>query len=156
MTYPIRVRTSALIIKNNNVLLVEFNDENGLHYNLPGGGVEQGETLIEAVKREALEEASVQINVGQVAFLYEYAPFKNKEKYGTVHSLTTIFECELKDGETPCISDNPDENQTGVKWIPLDELQNIVLYPNIRSEIQTYINNKRNIKLIEEQQLEGY
>ncbi|MGE1027498.1 NUDIX domain-containing protein [Bacillus sp. GMs2/2] len=135
MTYPIRVRTSALIIKNNNVLLVEFNDENGLHYNLPGGGVEQGETLIEAVKREALKEASVQINVGQVAFLYEY---------------------ELKDGETPCISDNPDENQTGVKWIPLDELQNIVLYPNIRSEIQTYINNKRNIKLIEEQQLEGY
>ncbi|MEH7459767.1 hypothetical protein V7183_21920 [Bacillus sp. JJ1127] len=92
----------------------------------------------------------------QVAFLYEYAPFKNKEKYGTVHSLTMIFECELKEGETSCISDNPDENQTGVKWIPLDELQNIGLYPNIRGEIQTYINNKRNIKPIEEQQLEGY
>ncbi|MCU5431305.1 NUDIX domain-containing protein [Bacillus cereus] len=139
MTYPIRVRTSALIIKNNNLLLVEFNDENGLHYNLPGGGVEQGETLIEAVRREALEEASVLIDVGQVAFLYEYAPFKNKEKYGTVHSLTTIFECELKEGEIPCLSDNPDKNQTGVKWMPLDELQNIVLYPNLRSEIQTYI-----------------
>ncbi|MFY0166638.1 NUDIX domain-containing protein [Bacillus anthracis] len=156
MTYPIRVRTSALIIKNNNLLLVEFNDENGLHYNLPGGGVEQGETLMEAVRREALEEASVLIDVGQVAFLYEYAPFKNKEKYGTVHSLTTIFECELKKGETPYLSDNPDENQTGVKWIPLDELQNIVLYPNLRSEIHTYINNKRNIELMEEQQLDGY
>ncbi len=156
VSYPIRVRTSALIIKNNKLLLVELNDGNGLHYNLPGGGVEQGETLVEAVRREALEEASIQIDVGKVAFLYEYAPFKNKEKYGTVHSLTTIFECELKGGETPCLSDNPDENQIGVKWIPLDELQNIVLYPNLRSEIQTYINNKRNIELMEEQQLEGY
>ncbi len=45
MTYPIRVRTSALIIKNSNLLLVEFNDENGLHYNLPDGDVEKGESL---------------------------------------------------------------------------------------------------------------
>lgn len=122
MTYPIRVRTRALIIKNSNLLLVEFNDENGLHYNLPDGDVEKGESLIEAVRREELEEASVLINVGQVAFLYEYGPFKNKEKYGTVHSLTTIFEYELKEGETHCLSDNPNENQTGVKWMPLDEL----------------------------------
>ncbi|MGG3805145.1 NUDIX domain-containing protein [Metabacillus fastidiosus] len=63
MTYPIRVRTSALIIQDNKVLLVEFKDENGLHYNLPGGGVESGETLVESVKREALEEASVHIEV---------------------------------------------------------------------------------------------
>ena len=41
MTYPIRVRASALIIQNDAILLVEFDDENGLHYNLPGGGVER-------------------------------------------------------------------------------------------------------------------
>lgn len=86
MTYPIRVRASALIIQNNSLLLVEFDDENGLHYNLPGGGVEKGETLIEAVKREAKEEASVEIEVGNVAFLYEYAPQTVNAKYGSVHS----------------------------------------------------------------------
>ncbi|MGH0613019.1 hypothetical protein [Bacillus cereus] len=48
MKYLIRARTSALIIKNNNVLLIEFNDENGLHYNLPGGGG--------GIRRNLLEE----------------------------------------------------------------------------------------------------
>lgn len=156
MTYPIRVRASALIVQNNAILLVEFNDENGLHYNLPGGGIETGETLIEAVKREAREEASVEIEVGDVAFLYEYAPFKNADKYGTVHSLTTIFECTLKEDEEPRISPTPDPNQTGVKWIPLNELSQVILYPNIREEIIAYVQKRRTIKLIEEQQLKDY
>mgnify|MGYP003462358368 FL=1 len=153
MTYPIRVRASALIVQNDAILLVEFDDENGLHYNLPGGGVEKGETLIDAVKREAREEACVDINVGDVAFLYEYAPFKNKNKYGSIHSLTTIFDCTLKEDANPSISLTPDPNQTGVKWIPLTELSQIVLYPNIREEIVAYVQKRRAIKLIEEQQL---
>ena len=156
MTYPIRVRASALIIKNDAVLLVEFDDENGLHYNLPGGGVETGETLIEALKREAREEASVDMEVGEVAFIYEYAPFKNMDKYGSIHSLTTIFDCALKEGAEPSISLTPDPNQTGVKWIPLNELSQVVLYPNIREEIVAYVQKRTTIKLIEEQQLKEY
>lgn len=32
----VRIRCTALIIENNSVLLVEY-DDNGIHYNLPGG-----------------------------------------------------------------------------------------------------------------------
>ena len=156
MTYPIRVRASALIIQNNSILLVEFNDENGLHYNLPGGGVEEGETLIEAAKREAKEEASVEIEVGNIAFLYEYAPHTVHAQYGSVHSLTTIFDCSIKQDEVPRLPLQGDENQTGVKWISLDQLHNIILYPNLCKEIRNYVKNKRNIALIEEQYLEDY
>ena len=156
MTYPIRVRASALIIQNDAILLVEFRDENGLHYNLPGGGVEANESLIEAVKREAKEEASVEIEVGDVAFLYEYAPFKNMNKYGSIHSLTTIFDCTLKEDATPSISLTPDPNQTDVRWVPLNELSQIVLYPNIREEIVVYVKKRRTIKLIGEQKLKEY
>lgn len=53
MTYHIRVRAGAVIIENDSILLIEFNDKNGLHYNFPAGGVEPNETVIEAVKREA-------------------------------------------------------------------------------------------------------
>lgn len=38
MTYHIRVRPTALVFQNEHVLLVEYVDENGLHYNLPGAG----------------------------------------------------------------------------------------------------------------------
>ncbi|MED4072251.1 NUDIX domain-containing protein [Priestia endophytica] len=154
--YSIRVRGSALIIKNEAVLLVEFHDENGLHYNLPGGGVEQGESLLQTVKREAREEASVDIEIGEIAFLYEYAPHLNNDKYGSVHSLTTIFDCSLREGETPEMPEERDQNQTGVKWVPLDELHTIVLYPNLREEISAYYKKKHSIPLLEEQFLKSY
>ncbi|RAS73097.1 NUDIX domain-containing protein [Priestia endophytica] len=154
--YPIRVRGSALIIENEAVLLVEFHDENGLHYNLPGGGVEHGESLLQTVKREAREEASVDIEVGEVAFLYEYVPHLNHDKYGSVHSLTTIFDCSLREGENPKVPEERDQNQTGVKWVPLDELHTIVLYPNLREEILAYYKKKHSIPLLEEQFLKSY
>lgn len=154
--YPIRLRSSALIIQDHAVLLIEFNDENGLHYNLPGGGVEAGETLIQAVEREAKEEASVNLEVGEVAFIYEYAPHLNEMKYGGVHSVTTIFECRVKEGEVPQMPNVPDKNQTGVKWISLDDLHKIILYPNIREQIIKYSKNKQKIRFLEEQQLAPY
>ncbi|MGM9949465.1 MAG: NUDIX domain-containing protein [Lysinibacillus sp.] len=156
MTYPIRLRTSALIIEQGAVLLIEFNDENGVHYNLPGGGVEAGESLIQAVKREALEEASVKVEVGQVAFIYEYAPHLTQARYGPVHSLTTIFACTLQKGEAPRMPEKPDQNQTGVKWIPLDLLNQVVLYPNIRGQIIAYSKHKQTIGLLEEHELVPY
>ena len=53
----VRVSARALIVEEGCVLLVEFDDETGLHYNLPGGGTRPGESVIEALKREAREEA---------------------------------------------------------------------------------------------------
>nr|WP_326116511.1 NUDIX domain-containing protein [Paenibacillus alginolyticus] len=70
----IRLRACALIIKDGAVLLIEYKNDNsdGVHYNLPAGGVEPGETFVEAVKREAKEEACIDVEVGPVAFVYEY------------------------------------------------------------------------------------
>ncbi|GED16910.1 NUDIX domain-containing protein [Aneurinibacillus migulanus] len=156
MDSHIRVRAGAIIIENQSILLVEFNNENGLHYNLPGGGVEPNETVIEAVRRESKEEASIDVEVGPLAFVYEYAPHLNSNKYGSTHSLGLMFECQIKDGFTPSLPNNPDPNQTDVKWIPLSKLQHIDLYPNIRDQIVNYAEIKKNIDLIEEHTLEEY
>ncbi|MGG0719205.1 NUDIX domain-containing protein [Robertmurraya massiliosenegalensis] len=156
MPYHIRVRACALIIENNSILLVEFNDHRGIHYNLPAGGVEPNESIIEAVKREAKEEASIDVEVGPLAMVYEYAPHLNEQKYGSVQSLQLMFECKIKDGSTPQMPANPDPNQTGVKWISLDDLHSIELYPNIREHIIHYSKTKETINYIEEQNLEQY
>lgn len=156
MSYHIRVRAGAVIIQDNSILLIEFNDENGLHYNLPSGGVEPNETIIEAVRREAWEEASIEVEVGSLAFVYEYAPHLNYNKFGETHSLSLMFECRLKEGSSPSFPNNPDPNQTGVRWVNLSDLGNIILYPNIKEHIMNYIENKRNIDIIEEHLLEEY
>lgn len=156
MAYHIRVRACALILENDSILLVEFKDENGLHYNLPAGGVEPNESVVEAVRREAKEEASIEVEVGPLAFVYEYAPHLNLNKYGETHSLGLMFECKIKDGFIPKLPNNPDPNQTDVKWIKLTQLNDIVLYPNIKEQIIKYAKSKKNIELIEEYTLEEY
>ncbi|KOO44256.1 NUDIX domain-containing protein [Priestia koreensis] len=154
--YPIRVRSSALIIENESILLVEFHDENGLHYNLPGGGVEPFETVMEAAKREAKEEASIDVDVTSLAFVYEYAPQHAEARYGETHSLTLFFDCKRKGGGTPKMSPSPDPNQTDVKWIPLDQLDQVVLYPNIHEHIKSYVRLSAPLSFIEEEKLPVY
>jgi len=67
-----------------------------------------------------------------------------------------MFECKIKDGFIPKLPNNPDPNQTYIKWIKLTELNDLVLYPNIKERIIKYAKNKKNIELIEEFILEEY
>jgi 8-oxo-dGTP diphosphatase len=87
MGYPIRVRACSLIIENEQILLVKFQSEEGVHYNLPAGGVEKGESVIEAVRREAKEEAGIDVEVGELAFVFEYAPHLLNEPETNIHGL---------------------------------------------------------------------
>ncbi|MCM3730363.1 NUDIX domain-containing protein [Fictibacillus nanhaiensis] len=154
MSYHIRVRAGAVIIDNNKILLTEYNDpKRGVVYDLPAGGIEPNESIVEAVIREAKEEASIDIEVGPLAFVYEYAPHLNSEKFGNTHTLVMMFDCTLKRGSIPKLPLKPDPNQTGVKWFPISELENVQLYANIGKQIKDYTLKKRNIELLEEHKL---
>ncbi|QGQ99063.1 NUDIX domain-containing protein [Paenibacillus psychroresistens] len=151
----VRIRCTGLIVENNSILLVEY-DDNGIHYNLPGGGLELGETILEGVAREVFEETTAEVEVGPLALIYELAPHKQSGDYNPIekHSLHLIFECSLKNNSKPQLPQNPDLNQSDVKWIPLEELNSILLIPNINQQIINYIKNKRNIDFIEDYQLD--
>lgn len=147
----VRIRCTALIIEKDSILLVEYDDK-GIHYNLPGGGLEPGETILEGVAREVLEETSAEVAVGPLALIYEFAPHKQSGNYDVngKHGLHLIFECKLKNNSRPRLPEQPDLHQTAVKWVPLKELDSILLIPNISKQIKDYINNKRNVELIED------
>ncbi|MFD1736431.1 NUDIX domain-containing protein [Bacillus salitolerans] len=140
--YNTRIRAGCVIIQNNAILLVEFHDESGLHYNLPAGGVNDYEEIKSAAKREVKEETSIDVEVGELAFTYEFLDTVNKK-----HSLGLFFDCKVTGG-TASLPTNPDPNQTGVKWISIDELDSIVLYPNIKKEIREFAEHKVTIPLL--------
>ncbi|WP_314586028.1 GNAT family N-acetyltransferase [Paenibacillus terrigena] len=157
MSYPIRVRATALVIEQDSILLVEYRDEEGVHYNLPGGGVELGESVTAGVHRELMEETMLEATVGPIAFVYEYAPHLNVvDSVSDIHTLYLVFECTPIEGSRPRFPDRPDGDQSGVRWIPLAELDGIILYPNIKPHIKQFVSNRRTIELIEDHHLEPY
>ncbi|WP_043932398.1 NUDIX hydrolase [Bacillus sp. EB01] len=58
-----RNRGSAILVKDNQVVLIKRVRGELTYFVFPGGGIEEGETPEEATKREALEELGVNIEV---------------------------------------------------------------------------------------------
>lgn len=139
----IRVGAKAVIIENESILLIEYRDENGLHYNLPGGGVEPGESVKDAVKREAMEEAAIDVEVGELLSAIEYEPQRNDYWAGDGHSIYFIFECKRNPNTIPVLPDNPDPHQTGVRWIKISNLKKIELLPHISEQLIEYYQTNR-------------
>jgi ADP-ribose pyrophosphatase YjhB (NUDIX family) len=71
-TRSIRVAANAVIVRDGRVLLVEFSGgTKRAHFNFPGGGVELGETLEEAVRREVREETCLDVSVVRLLLIVE-------------------------------------------------------------------------------------
>jgi 8-oxo-dGTP diphosphatase len=63
-----RVAVSALIFENGRVLLAHRRDIDW--WNLPGGGMESGETVDEALRREVYEETGLEVEIEQLVGVY--------------------------------------------------------------------------------------
>lgn len=83
-----RVAVSALIFDGDGrVLLAHRRDIDW--WNLPNGGVETGETVEEALRREAMEELGVEVEVGQLVGVYS-KPLKDE--------IVLSFRCRIVRG----------------------------------------------------------
>ncbi len=63
-----RIAVSALIFDGEHILLALRRDIEW--WNLPGGGMEDGETVDEALRREVSEETGLEVEVGQLVGVY--------------------------------------------------------------------------------------
>lgn len=60
-----RVSSRAIIFLEGKILLIHRKRDGKEYWVTPGGGVEEGETLEEAVKREVREEIGIDVEVGR-------------------------------------------------------------------------------------------
>jgi len=138
-----RVGARAVVIHDGKILLNEFG--NGLYYNLPGGGVDEGETIKDAARREVAEETGIDVEVGDMLYVLEYEPVHCKNLYGQTPQISIVFECSVK-GDTSIkpatIPDySPDDPTITSKavWMPIENLENIEYVPYIHYSLMTYI-----------------
>lgn len=130
-----RLTVRAAIMRDDNLLLVEIDDETGLHYNLPGGGVEPGETIEQALHREMLEETTARITMQDLLLVWEYHPTSADNRYGTQAVLALIFRCHLHADDDPQLPTLPDPNHKAVRWFALADLTEIALIPPVQMEL---------------------
>ncbi|HRW58911.1 MAG TPA: NUDIX hydrolase [Chlamydiales bacterium] len=82
------------VIKNNQILLIKRRDVPV--WVLPGGGIEEGETLDEAIIREVQEETGLKVKISHK--IGEYTPTNKLTKYTHLYACTPI-EGELSTGD---------------------------------------------------------
>ncbi|RJP26365.1 MAG: NUDIX hydrolase [Candidatus Omnitrophota bacterium] len=127
----IRNRVAVVIVENENILLVQHEKYGRTYWLIPGGGVEFGETLIEAGKRELKEEAGLEIEVGQFLFISESIPPDHHR-----HVINYFFEGKIIGGELKVGRDNVLRD---VQWLPIREIPNLEMYPNTKRELLDFI-----------------
>lgn len=142
MSYHIRVSARGIVIKDNKILLNEFGG--GQYYNIPGGGVEPGETVRQAVVRELFEETGLHITVGDLIYVLEYEPHKCSFSYGKTPHISMVFRCYAEDTQIkkPTIPDQDPDNpdiSCEAKWIEIDRLKDIEYVPYIHDQLMEYI-----------------
>ncbi|MBO0844631.1 MAG: NUDIX domain-containing protein [Nocardioides sp.] len=127
----IRVATKAIIIRDDALLVTVNSGDFETFYLCPGGGQEHGEDAHQALRRECLEEIDCQVVVGDLAFVRDYigADHEFAEQDGWVHQQEVYFFCTLEADAEPGLGAVVDTWQTGVAWLPLDELVDQPLWP---------------------------
>lgn len=135
MDYHKNIRLSArgVVVRDEQILMVQYIDENGLHYNIPGGGVRFGEAMRDTVRREVKEETMLDVTVGDLLFTYEH--IQPEEHINQWHTVNFFFHCEPVDGSEAKFPANPDPDETAVIWMPFEEFRECLLYPMVNDQI---------------------
>jgi 8-oxo-dGTP diphosphatase len=94
---------------------------------LPGGGVQFGETLEEALVRELREEACVDIKVGNLAFVTDAI-----SREGERHLVQVSFQAEIVDGDVLL---GTDERVVEVKFLGIAEIETLNIHPPMNTEL---------------------
>jgi ADP-ribose pyrophosphatase YjhB (NUDIX family) len=129
----VRVAAKAVIMKGDALLVVEYEDDKGPWYILPGGKVEPGETLTQALRRECIEELETEVEVGDVWFIREYIADNHEffaEWTAGVHHLDLVFRCELVDPNyDPALVRPTGRLEKSAQWIELARLRTLRFHP---------------------------
>jgi len=128
----IRNSAKAIIIRNSELLAIKNRSDGADWYILPGGGQNHSESLIETLKRECFEEASIDVEVGDILFVRDYIAGNHEfaAQDGDAHQVEFMFQCTIASDARPELGMDADQWQVGVQWLPLSRLSEFDLYPS--------------------------
>ena len=115
MIWKPNVTVAAVVQRDGKFLLVEEETDVGLAFNQPAGHLECGESLVEAVVREALEETAYHFVPTHLVGIYNWRHPSKDLTY-----LRFAFGGELRGFEAERVLD---EGIVAARWLTLDEVK---------------------------------
>ncbi len=125
----------AVIVKEGKILLTQNRDKTGNFYLLPGGGQKFGETLLQAMQREVLEETGWIVEPGELILVRDYIGSNHEfaRWEADAHQTELIFRAvPVRHVKQALV---PDAWQTGIEWVDIGNLGDVRIYPSVLKEI---------------------
>ena len=126
-----RIRVSAILRWNGRMLLCRHEKPGKEYWLLPGGGVNSGESLVDALHRELGEEIGIDEELpveGPVAIVDSIAPARS---FAAKHVVHIIFAGDLGGRSLEAVQ-SQDAAVRGHSLFTVDELDGVVLHPPIQ------------------------
>ncbi len=124
----IKIRAAVILEQQGEILLAKHKRGTLEYWVLPGGTVEEGETVSRAGVREIREETGLAVEIVKLAFVSEVigAP-------GGKHIIDFFFKGSIISGE---LKKGKDRRLEEIRFIPLSALSSLRFYPCIASELK--------------------
>jgi 8-oxo-dGTP diphosphatase len=114
-----QVAVGAVIVEDGALLMVQRARDPGRGlWSIPGGRVEHGEYLSDALAREVKEETNLDIEVGALLGIAEVT--------GDPHYVILDFEASVRSDRSPAAAG---DDVSEVRWVRLDEIENLECTP---------------------------
>ncbi len=132
----VRVRVAAVIVEDRKILLIAHRKDGKVYWLLPGGGVDFGESLKEALTRELKEELDIAADINEIAFVCDSIDPESKR-----HIINVCFTCCCKKG---ALSLGKEKRLYDFGFFSTRELRSMVLFPPIKKELQRLLSGSSN------------
>lgn len=131
------VGVGALILKGDQILLIQRGREPDRgRWSIPGGGVELGETLQEAARREVREECGLEVEIREIADIYDLI-IPDDQGHIRFHYVLIHFIALYQVGEPRSGSD-----AAAIAWVSLPQLGEYDMPERIRAVIAKALRNR--------------
>ena len=130
----VRIRVAGILIRGNRMLLIAHKKNDEIYWLLPGGGVDYGESLNEALIREFMEELNISVDVKDIALVSD-----SIDPTGDRHVVNICFLCTFKTGDFVL---GEDKRLYDFRFFDRDELDSVEIFPPINNDLIDIMNGK--------------